>query len=109
MSVIQSEKIDFVGKSKDNTKLSLVISDHLDWSDPKNEHLGILQNKLNDYLAFIESGELFEKYPIAKGKKIVIQIVAKYSLTDVAKQFYDKATSLIKNAGFTLEFKLSED
>jgi hypothetical protein len=38
----------------------------------KNEHLLILQDKLNSYLRFIETGEIFESYPAAKNSSLVI-------------------------------------
>ena len=45
----------------------LTISDHLDWS-ASTWHQRILQAKLNKYLAFVESGELLERYETAAGR-----------------------------------------
>lgn len=42
-----------------NADAVLTISDHLLWG-ARNEHLVILQNKINVYLGFIESGEIYE-------------------------------------------------
>lgn len=36
-----------------------MVCDHIDGSD-EDAHLSLLQDKLNTYLAFIESGEVFE-------------------------------------------------
>jgi len=55
MSVEQRKVIDFVGISKADGRAILTISDHLPWL-ADNEHLLILQDKINDYLAFLESG-----------------------------------------------------
>lgn len=52
----------------------LTISDHLDW-DNEQGHLRTLQEKLNLYLAFIESGELLVKYPQAAGRHRRIDVV----------------------------------
>ena len=52
----------------------LTISDHLDWSDSSSHQL-LLQVKMNRYLAFIESGEIEQSYPSAKGRAVVIEVV----------------------------------
>ena len=107
MSIDQRKVIDFVAADEKANEVILFITDHLDWSDPKNEHLLILQDKINDYLAAIESGELVEKYPLGKGKQPIIQVIAKYPLSEIAEKFYEKAKELVKSAGFELRFKLS--
>ena len=109
MSIDQSKVVDFIGTDNKTGNINLAISDHLDWSDPKNEHLLILQEKINTYLAFIEGGQLYKEYPAAEGKKIVIQVIGKYPLNSEAKKFYELAGKKIKEAGFSLEFKMFED
>ena len=69
MSVEQTDKIDFIGSDKESNSIILTISDHLDWEDSER-HLLLLQEKLNNYLAFCESGEILEVYPQAKNKHI---------------------------------------
>ena len=54
MSVEKIDKVDFVSTTEKGI-IRLTISDHLEWAS-KNEHLLILQNKINAYLNFIESG-----------------------------------------------------
>lgn len=49
MSVVESNKIDAMGKSKEKKELSLLITDHLEWEN-EYEHLVILQDKINSYL-----------------------------------------------------------
>jgi hypothetical protein len=73
MSVDQADTIDFATIDTDSGDLWLTISDHLPW-DLNNEsnHLVLLQNKLNAYLRFVESGEVFKEIPNAKGRGIVI-------------------------------------
>ena len=65
MSVDQTNKIDFVSVAKDNSHVLLSITDHLDWETEEGEHLLLLQEKLNTYLHFIESGKLVETFPQA--------------------------------------------
>lgn len=106
MSVEQTKFIDFISTDDISGNIRLTISDHLNWSDKRNDHLLILQNKINTYLAFIESGQLYEEYPSAKGKNVIIQVVGKYSLNDEAKKFYEIVTEIVRNAGFELQFQL---
>ena len=66
MSVDQPAVIDFLWKDPKNNRAVLTISDHLDWED-EGEHLVLLQDKLNHYLEFIESGQLAEAKPSCAG------------------------------------------
>lgn len=109
MTIEQRGVIDFVSTDEGTGNIRLTISDHLDWNDPKNDHLLILQDKINDYLAFIEGGQLYEEYPSAKGKKIIIQVTAKYPLGKEAEHFYHHASEAVSNAGFELVFKLLQE
>ena len=54
MSVDQRDAIDIIGTDPQGY-LALTISDHLDWSNAQ-EHLTLLQAKLNRYSAFLKSG-----------------------------------------------------
>lgn len=38
----------------------------------------LLQNKLNSYLAFVESGEIFDSYPNANGKQIKLDVLCQH-------------------------------
>ena len=87
----------------------MTISDHLDWQSNVTEHLSMLQEKLNVYLAFVESGELLETYPDAEGREIVFSIVGKHALSDEARQFVEKASAIIQDAGMRLEFELFQE
>jgi len=62
MSVIELDKVDGMGKSKESNELLFLITDHLDWEN-EHEHLVILQNKINSYLEFIESKQYVDVYP----------------------------------------------
>ncbi|MCQ0034719.1 hypothetical protein GAS18_11300 [Burkholderia glumae] len=60
--------------------------------------------KLNAYLRFIESGEVAKKFPEAKGRNVVINVVGQFPLSEKAKLLFEKATAAIQAAGFTLKF-----
>jgi hypothetical protein len=89
---------------KDSGVVVLTISDHLDWADSR-QHQVVLQDKINAYLAFVESGELLERYAEAKGRPVVFQVVFKFRPDTSGLQFLTKAKEVIESAGFTLRYE----
>lgn len=63
MAVDNASQIDAIANDKENACLVLLITDHLNW-DNEFEHLKILQDKINAYVAFIESEQYDEIYPV---------------------------------------------
>jgi hypothetical protein len=104
MTVEQLDVVDII--SLDPTgHVVLTISDHLDWSK-STQHQLALQAKFNKYLAFVESGEILERYPDAKGKPVAIKVVFKYEPDDEGLKFLEKAKKVIESAGFTLRHQV---
>ena len=101
MSVVDTNQIDIV--SIDEVSASLVISDHLEWDghtdDDHNYHL---QEKINTYLRFYESGELYRKFPKAKGTSVRIEIVFQYKPNKSFEWFYDQIRPIVESAGLSL-------
>jgi hypothetical protein len=102
MSVDQTDVVDFVSQAK-NGDCILSISDHLEWDD--GSHLLVLQEKLNRYLAFIESGELIERFPKYKGVPVTIRIYLKYWPNAMGDKFLQMARNAIEGAGFRFEYE----
>ena len=88
MSIEQNKIVDFIGLDNDSGRVHLSVSDHLPWNEATKDHLFKLQEKINSYLAFIESGELLKEFPKYEGKPIVIEVVGKYPLNSEAEHFY---------------------
>ena len=108
MSIDQPQVLDIMGSKEGSNILDVFITDHLPWENKRtNEHIFMLQEKINTYLAAIESGEIERRYPEHKGKSVVINVIGKYPLNDKAKWFFEKASEIVKNAGFELKFSLS--
>ena len=103
MPVDNPDVVDAIGTLQDNGEVVLTISDHLEWEDPS--HLSALQAKLNRYLAFIESGEVFEAYPVAKGKRLRIDVVCQHHPNPDGMRFLSTAREAIGNAGFSLSWR----
>lgn len=93
--------VDFASLDREGNAV-LTVSDHLPWDDV-NEHLFGLQEKINAYLRFIESGEIYEKYAVAKGRPVVISVVLKFAAPSEAQWFFTRTTAAIETAGFRFE------
>ena len=105
MSIDQPAVIDFLWKDGPNNRAVLTISDHLDWEE-EGEHLLLLQDKLNHYLEFIESGQLVEAKPEFKGLPVLIHVAAQYPLSEHAARFYEMVKERVAELGFLLDFDL---
>lgn len=105
MSVEDLNTIDIIGIDKEEDSVLLTIADHLEWNGD-DDHLYILQEKINTYLGAIESGELYDKYPEAKGRKIVINIVAKYEPDKEGFLFLEKVKEILGKTSYILQFSV---
>ena len=105
MTVEQTNIVDLTTTEPMTGNVSLVITDHLSWDDNQKEHMWLLQEKINAYLRFIESGEVYEKLPAARGKEITIRIVAKCPPSPDAERFFSHARSVVSGAGLQLKIE----
>ncbi len=108
MSIEDKDRIDFIGTRKSTGEIVLTISDHLNWDDSYS-HLLMLQDKLNAYIQFIESGQILSDYPQSKGKRIVIEIVSKFEYNDIGNEFILKAIEFLKSIDVELVQKVPKD
>jgi hypothetical protein len=65
-----------------------------------------LQTKFNKYIAFVESGELLEKYPDSKGRSVAFKVVFKFSPDCEGAAFLGRARAVIESAGFSLRHEV---
>lgn len=96
MSIEDQDSVDAIGVDEKGV-IVLTISDHLEWND---EHLFLLQGKINTYLTFLESGQVHETYPDSRGKEFKINVVCKYEPTSSAIEFISQCCNVINQAGF---------
>jgi hypothetical protein len=91
--------VDFCEISQADGCCVLAIYDHRAWNDW--EHLLALQEKLNNYLAFIESGEIYEARPEARELAIEISIRCRFAPEGEDDfSFLQLARDAIESAGF---------
>lgn len=108
MPLEQTNKVDFISINRQTGDIKLTLVDALDWTDERH-HLTLLQDKINAYLSFIESGEIDRVYPLGIGKKRLINIVARYEPTEAASAFLDRVRLLVDGAGFGFDFSVRHD
>jgi hypothetical protein len=103
MSVADSNVVDAIGTMPDTEIVVLSISDHLGWGEQAGEHLLLLQSKINKYLQFIESDEIYTSFPSSKGKPIAVRVYFKYEPDDMGRQFLSRAEEVLRGAGIELQ------
>jgi hypothetical protein len=95
----------------DSGAIILGIADHLEWGNKtlQAEHLLALQRKINGYIAFIESGEIYNKIPAALGKSLVIRVYGKYEVSEQGELFFERVAELLRKMGIGYEFVFKAD
>lgn len=104
MSLEQVYIIDAIGIDNITGYVVLTISDPFEWVDT-NEHLLMLQDKVNVYLNFVESGGIFDVYPNANGKPVLIDVVHKFNPNSMGQEFYNQIIPIIESAGMKLQYR----
>lgn len=106
MSILEKNKVDGIGKNEIENKIALMIADHLDWQN-EFEHLTLLQNKINAYISFIESGQIYDVYPDAKlADGFILDFRFKYKITDNCKKLLGVINENLKH--LEIELKINE-
>ncbi|HQS60038.1 MAG: hypothetical protein B7Y56_15965 [Gallionellales bacterium 35-53-114] len=106
MSIEQTDVIDFIGTNTATGAVHLTISDHLEWS---TDHMLMLQEKLETYLAFVEGGEIYSTYLDSAERAVVIDLVLKFRPNSEAISFLERVRSLIVKAGFAFLYGPATD
>ncbi|RSD27812.1 DUF6572 domain-containing protein [Mesobacillus subterraneus] len=105
MGLEDSNSIDAIGVHREQNCVTLALIDSEGWENEK-QHLIMLQEKLNSYLNFILSGEIYSSYPDAKGKNVEINIYFKYDFPEKCKIFLGNVEELMTTEGITLSHRV---
>jgi hypothetical protein len=108
MSLENISVVDAVGTEPATDCVVLSILDSWDWSDERS-HLLALQNKLNSYFNFIESGQIYEIYPAAEGRPLRIDLICRYPLPSIATGFLNIATTIAEQLAVSVRWKVFAD
>lgn len=104
MGLDDASVVDAIGVERESGAVILTIVDSWSWED-SDHHLRALESKLNAYFSFIESGDIFETYPDARGRRIAIDLVVRWELPKEAAMLIDKASSLAREIGVSIRMK----
>ena len=104
MPLDNPDVIDAVGIEKDSEFAALTIADSWDWQD-EQKHLLALQAKLNAYFRFIESGQIWQSYPDAAGRQIVIDVIGRFPLPQLGIEFLTKASDACAGLGIRIRYR----
>jgi hypothetical protein len=101
MTVEQTDVVDGIGLGRDGSNVVMLISDHLEWTDPG--HLKMIGAKVEAYANVVRSGQISASYPDAKGNAVVIQLVCKYPPDDAGLQCLASIAEQLEGAGIGFE------
>jgi hypothetical protein len=91
MALEEPNKVDAIGIENDTGSIVLTIADAWDWQD-EQKHLRALQAKLNAYINFVESGQIWEAYPDSKERQLVIDIIARFPLSQAGADLLERVS-----------------
>ncbi|WP_141106960.1 DUF6572 domain-containing protein [Herbaspirillum aquaticum] len=99
MSVLDKDVIDSIGTNSETGSVNLIISDHLGWGEETESHLLALQEKINTYIRYIESSEIYSSFPSAIGKNLVINIYCKFPPIEECRNFFSHVQVILESIG----------
>jgi hypothetical protein len=109
MSVLDTDIVDFVYLDDDDLTPVLVVSDPLTWKPPEDAgHLEALREKLNNQIAFVESGQIAGVWPGYQGGLVRVEVIARHALNRAAEEFYGVAKRVMTQANIDLQFHLCD-
>lgn len=110
MSITETNKIDIIATRPDSSVVRLVITDHLRWEDFET-HARLLQDKVNTYLDFVESGQLRELQTpsIPNDPEIHVALALQHPPSREAEEFFTRVRDFLARVGmkFVVEIRPS--
>lgn len=107
MSIIEKDIVDGIALD-DDKGIRMLITDHIDWTQEYN-HLLMLQEKINSYIAFCENGQYKDLYENSAIEYVIIEIHFLYKPTKNAYTFFNQVPKKINDLDFSIECHISED
>lgn len=102
MSVIDKETIDGIAINEDGKSIRLLITDHIEWSDEYN-HLLILQEKINAYIAFCEEHQYEQIYKELEVEYAIFEMHFMFEPTSKAIKFLEQVQLQLNEIGIAIE------
>lgn len=102
MALAKTQIIDAVGICKQTGCVVLSLMDEEDW-DEEAEHVKLLQDKLANYLRFIETGDMHKAYPKAQGRTARIEIRGRCRPSEGGQRFIDEMAERVRAKGIEVQ------
>jgi hypothetical protein len=108
MSISELDRIDLIGTRPDGNIVKLAVADNLPWNDV-GAHSRLLQDKINAYIAFVESGQLKETRhpPIPANPVVRIVLAAQYTPPPEARPFLARLEQALDELGIGFDIDAS--
>lgn len=108
MAIDNINVIDGIGIDESRSAVCLLLADHLKWEQDDNslseyDHLMLLQDKINAYIAYLESKQYTQQYPNVVFEMAVIEIHYKYDISDNCEKFLNAVQDQIGQYGIAIE------
>jgi hypothetical protein len=103
MSLDDPKIIDFVSTAEEPKRAVLTIVDHLEWH--ADGHLKKLQDKINLYIACVDSGEVIEKFPALKDLPVEIEVRHLFEIDENGRRFLTRTSDSLKAFGFGFSWR----
>lgn len=104
MTIAETNTIDIIATRPDSDVVKLVIADHLEWSD-LDTHARLLQEKINTYIEFVESGQLgrLEGHRVPPSPQVWISLATQHEPTTEAKELLARIGRFLEGCGLRFE------
>lgn len=103
MSLDETNIIDFVSITNANDLVILTVADADDWND-EEVHLDRLQDKLNAYIDYFASEQIWKDYPEHQDATVRIDVYFKHKPTRYAVSFLKKCKKTIAQCGASFKY-----
>jgi hypothetical protein len=98
--------VDAAGIEKSSGYMVLSIVDSWAWDKDDEAHLLALEEKLNAYFEFVESGQVWESYPDARSSRIVIELISRFAPSKRAHKLLEHAAKISVNLGIAIRSRV---
>jgi hypothetical protein len=104
VTIETSDTVDIVAFRPQGGVVELCITDHLDWSDA-TRHATLIQDKVNAYLDFVESGQLGEVQTPGFPARVRVTIVVAclHEPPSTSDSFFNRLEEALQKFGIGLE------